>query len=1702
MERLCPSLTPIWDKSSKDFAPCFQYVILPVIPCVQVWATSILLYLATSQRRSRSSGYGALDSWRQLVTLVFCLLSCSLVTGQLLFGVAPPDRYDVLCDIITTISALGAILFFHMEVMKKSTDSIWLSVFWSLQSLAVLIRLQSSLRRLINNDAIPFEESFAHYGPHRNHLSLKDEWSDWRTVATGVVGLTAAFLYIFFKSQRVLVHDSASRTGLVNPLLVVPNTLSLTAGRSEDDSVDTFDGAEGDGVRQGVNRGSTSPEVNAGVLSKLTFAWMSPLITVGKERPLDQPDLYPLHPSEQGSVLYTRFYSLLRSEWNSHTTGERSLIKVMAKFIWRPFLRAGLLKLGYDSLLFLSPLLLNNLIKFVQDYNWGDADTRPPASKGYLLVVGMFSTSMGGSFILHQYFHIMFRLGLRTKSALNSSVYDKSLRLLPGVDLSGVQAAEAAGSGQGEGGKSGGSGRQQAKQQADKSAKPASTGSTGSPTSSSSSATKEKEKAGNVPVAAYASTGQIVNLMSVDNERIGEALSYLHLIWSSAFQLSIATVMLWKLLGVSMLAGVVVMIVSVPLAGLNTRRSSKLQKGLMKIKDERIKITNEVLSGIRVIKLYAWEIPFKDTIVGIRTRELAQLWRYQICQIIARMQWMAMPTIVNLCAFGAYVGFGNKLDASTAFTAVTLFNMIRFPMSVLPMMINVLMEANVSAARIRSFLNYDEIKPGAQFRTGSFIDTTKTSSAPQSGQVDQLGDSTALKRALIEAAIDMRDVDLCWNEGEEPFLSEVSLRCLPGELTAVLGTTGCGKSGLLQALIGDIVPVRGVLYKQGSIAYVAQTPWIQNATLKENILFGSPFDHQWYEEVIDACALRRDLEIIPSGDATEIGEKGVNLSGGQKQRVSLARAVYSKRELYLLDDCLSAVDAHVASHIMSECILKILHQRLQVTTVLATHSIDSLRHFDQVVFIEKKHFAFVGSYNTLSNTDMFIKFSAAHKDEENETKDEAYKVTETSAQLRRGSDVDEQLITDATSPEVIDQSCGDPSLTGVCPLTSHNLTSDDCDADEEDYGHSTKNTSLSPSPTGSATPVGVTSPRLDAHPRVSVVVGMGEGDKTDSAKRLAEEAKKKDEGALVLSEYLETGEVTFDVYKTYFRAAGGLPFVLSTLVLVLMYQSINVSGGIWISYWSEHLNKVSNKQGIGVFGTLSLSAVLASFIFNLSLGCAVQRTAGFFHSALINGVIRAPMSFFDSTPTGRILNRFSTDIYCIDERLPGTIQPYLTCITSILATCGVICYVTPMFVPLMIPLAYFYIMVQNFYIPSSRQLQRLNNVLRSPVYSNFGETLSGASTIRAFAVQERFKCRNQELMDKQLRAYYMYISSNRWLAVRLEGVGAVAVASAGLLAVVSRRGLPAGLAGLAITYSLNITQALSWAVRMASDRESQAVSVERVVEYSYRIEPEAAAVVDAHRPPAGWPAKGAVAINDLCVRYRDNLPLVLKHLNVNVLAGEKVGIVGRTGAGKSSLLGAILRLVEPASGNVVIDGEQLELMGLTDLRSKLSIIPQDPVFFTGTLRFNIDPAGEYGDHLIWEAIGRAHLYELVTDLPDGLDSMIEEGGRNLSMGQRQLLCLARALLRRSKVLLLDEATSAVDPFTDSVIQETISQEFGDCTILTIAHRINTIANYDKIMVLDEGEVKEFAPPLELYNNSKSIFHSMCVAASVKPSGAR
>ncbi|CAK4174939.1 unnamed protein product [Aphanomyces euteiches] len=581
---------------------------------------------------------------------------------------------------------------------------------------------------------------------------------------------------------------------------------------------------------------------------------------------------------------------------------------------------------------------------------------------------------------------------------------------------------------------------------------------------------------------------------------------------------------------------------------------------------------------------------------------------------------------------------------------------------------------------------------------------------------------------------------------------------------------------------------------------------------------------------------------------------------------------------------------------------------------------------------------------------------------------------------------------------------------------------------------------------------------------------------------------------LIEDEDRSTGDVPLSTYVVWIRACGGFSVAFLVIGLFVLGNVISLASTFWLSYWSENgTDARSQVYFLYVFCGLNALAIISYFVRSVALFMAGLAGSSKMFQALIVRILRAPMSFFDTTPLGRIVNRLSKDIYTLDESLPANLGWFLATAFNVITTLCTIVYVTPWFTIVLIPLALIYISSQRYFIKTSRELQRLDSISRSPVVSLLTETLEGLPTIHAFGAEEAYSARNEVLLDRNQRAYFLNFTANCWLALRLEFAGTIVATAAAVFAAVGHEVHAgeafAGLAGVALSYAFDVTQSLNWTVRTLSTIQTQMVSVERINTYTtmdIEADVKAEPLKQLELENAKWPAAGALTFAGVDLRYRPGLPLVLKNLSFTIQPREKIGIVGRTGAGKSSLVVALMRLVELDAGQITMDGVDISTIGLHDLRDKISIIPQDPVLFSGTIRSNLDPFDRYDDDALWTAIKRANLHNAVASL----DAKVDERGQNFSVGERQLICIARALLKKSKVILMDEATASIDPNTDRLIQESIRESFKDCTCLTIAHRINTILDSDRILVMDKGSAAEFDSPKELLKNPKGIFTNL------------
>uniref|UniRef100_A0AAX7TC93 ATP-binding cassette, sub-family C (CFTR/MRP), member 3 n=1 Tax=Astatotilapia calliptera TaxID=8154 RepID=A0AAX7TC93_ASTCA len=1105
--------------------------------------------------------------------------------------------------------------------------------------------------------------------------------------------------------------------------------------------------------------------------------------------------------------------------------------------------------------------------------------------------------------------------------------------------------------------------------------------------------------------------GEIVNLMSVDAQRFMDLTTFLNMLWSAPLQIMLALYFLWQILGPSVLAGVAVMIMLIPFNAFIAMKTRAYQVEQMQHKDARIKLMNEILNGIKVLKLYAWESSFKEKVLAIRQKELIVLRKTAYLGALSTMAWTSAPFLVALTTFAVYVTVDEKniLDAETAFVSISLFNILRFPLNMLPQVISSLVQASVSLKRVQNFLSHDELDP------------------------DSVNRSNTVTVTVVNGKF-------TWGKDDAPVLHNINVMVPQGSLLAVVGHVGCGKSSLISALLGDMEKVEGEVSVRGSVAYVPQQAWIQNATLRDNILFGNPYNEQKYNSVLEACALTPDLQVLPGGDMTEIGEKGINLSGGQRQRVSLARALYSDADVYLLDDPLSAVDAHVSKHIFDNLIgpegaLK------GKTRILVTHGISFLPQVDNIMVMVDGRVSEMGSYqDLLKQNGAFAEFLRNYALEDIMEEDEA-------------------------------------SGTAFPPLTYHLML------------------------------VVSSLPCAPFYRQMSIMSSDGENPRSRSVRRHGCSQRKHSESQdkkkpremekLIQAETAETGQVKGKVYLEYVKAVGPL----LSVVICFLYgcqSAASIGTNIWLSEWTNDAVTNSTAENVqmrvGVYAALGFAQGILIMIASFTLAMGNIGAAKKLHFNLLTNKFHTPQSFFDTTPIGRIINRFSKDIYVIDEALPSTVLMFLGTFFVSLSTILVIVSSTPIFAVVIVPLAVIYVFVQRFYVATSRQLKRLESVSRSPIYSHFSETITGCSVIRAYGRHSAFVLMSDIKVDENQKSYYPGIVSNRWLGVRIEFIGNCIVLFAGLFAVTGKDSLSPGLVGLSVSYALQVTMSLNWMVRMTSELENNIVAVERVKEYS-ETKTEAPWEVEDKKPPPEWPMQGNVEFNDYSVRYREGLDLVLKDITLRVKGGEKIGIVGRTGAGKSSMTLCLFRLLEAAGGEITIDNVKISEIGLHDLRSKLTIIPQEPVLFSGTLRMNLDPFEKYSDEEVWKALEHSHLHKFVSNQAAKLDLECSEGGENLSVGQRQLVCLARALLRKTRILILDEATAAIDLETDDLIQSTIRTQFEDCTVFTIAHRLNTIMDYTRVLVLDKGRIAEFDTPTNLISK-RGIFYGMAKDAGL------
>ncbi|KAL6205281.1 hypothetical protein ACLB2K_022543 [Fragaria x ananassa] len=1051
------------------------------------------------------------------------------------------------------------------------------------------------------------------------------------------------------------------------------------------------------------------------------------------------------------------------------------------------------------------------------------------------------------------------------------------------------------------------------------------------------------------------SSGEIINFMTVDAERIGDFSWYMHEPWIIILQVALALLILYKNIGLvaiaTLVATVMVMLANIPFRKLQ----EKFQEKLMESKDRRMKATSEILRNMRILKLQAWEMKFLSKIIDLRKIETGWLRKFVYTSAMTSFVFWGAPTFVSVITFVACMLLKVPLESGKILSVLATFRILQEPIYTLPETISMIAQTKVSLERIASFLSLDELKP-------DIIEN--------------------LPKGSSDTAIEIVDANFSWDlSSPNPTLKDINLKISHGMRVAVCGTVGSGKSSLISCILGEMPKISGFVKLCGTKAYVSQSPWIQSGKIEENILFGKVMDSERYEGVIEACSLKKDLEILPFGDQTIIGERGINLSGGQKQRIQIARALYQDADIYLFDDPFSAVDAHTGSHLFKECLMRLMSSKI---VIYVTHQLEFLPAADIILVMKEGRITQAGKFNEIINS---------------------------------GTDFKDLVGAHNQALSALDS-------VGVGPIEKPGIS--------VEYNSSTSTN--------------------------RAVQNVDEKD--------VEDCKIDDlgvpNGQLVQEEEREKGKVGFSVYWKYITTAYGGAFVPFILLAQILFQLLQIGSNYWMA-WATPVSAdvkpiVTSSMLIIVYVVLAVGSSLCVLFRGLLLVTAGYKTATILFHKMHLCIFRAPMSFFDATPSGRILNRASTDQNAVDMSISNQVACCAFSMIRLLGIIAVMSQVAWQISIIFIPVITACVWYQQYYIPSARELARLISRDQHETDNGYG------------------------------RPNFYTVCAMQWLCFRLDMLSSVTFAFFLLFLISVPEGIiDPGIAGLAVTYGLSLNLLQAGFIWNLCNMEKKIISVERILQYTTSIPSEPPLVIESNRPDHSWPSRGKVDMHDLQVRYAPHMPLVLRGLTCTFPGGMKTGIVGRTGSGKSTLIQALFRIVNPAAGRILIDGIDISSIGLHDLRSNLSIIPQDPTMFEGTVRSNLDPLEEHTDEQIWEALDKCQLGDEVRKKEGKLDSAVSENGENWSMGQRQLVCLGRVLLKKSKVLVLDEATASVDTATDNLIQQTLRHHFSDCTVITIAHRISSVLDSDMVLLLNLGLIEECDSPARLLENKLSSF---------------
>ena len=1344
-----------------------------------------------------------------------------------------------------------------------------------------------------------------------------------------------------------------------------------------------------------------SREYGASFLSKLTFQWMSPLMSTGYQRPLELNDIWLVNPDRAAPVLSEKLNASFKKRV---ARGDKyPLLWALHETFKFEFWLGGTCQLIASILQVMAPFTLRYLIAFAAEaYLAQHNHTKAPhIANGIGLVIGITLMQMLQSMGIN---HFIFRgqiVGAQSRGTLITTIFEKAMKV-SGRAKAGGKAIEAQ----------------------------------DTPEEKATTTTEEEKKGlfkrminnklhpkGGPQVTADKAqgisgdgagwgNGRVVNLMSTDTYRIDVASGMFHIVWTSPVAILITLVVLLVNLSYSALAGFALLVIGIPVLTRAIQSLFVRRRAINKITDQRVSLTQEILQAVRFVKYFGWESSFLERIGDIRKREIRAIqWLLAIRNAINAAS-MSLPIFASMLSFITYSLSSHDLNPAYVFSSLALFNSLRMPLNLLPLVIGQVVDAWSSIGRIQDFLLAEE-------QEDDFIWDMEGKNAVAMQQADFTWERTVTQdpdktispssnKKTSKAAKDAEKAATKSDSGRdssstitqvEPFkLQNMDFSVGRNELVAVIGGVGSGKSSLLAALAGDMRKTHGSVTMGATRAFCPQYAWIQNASVKENILFGKDYNSKWYNAVVDACALRPDFEMLPNADLTEIGERGITVSGGQKQRLNIARAIYFNSDIVLMDDPLSAVDAHVGRHIFDNAICGLLKDKCRI---LATHQLHVLSRCDRIIWMQDGHIETIDTFsNLMAHNESFQKLMA------------------TTAQEEKGE---------------------------------KEATVNDDEVEDEKKG----------------------------------------AKKRKVAKRGA---------ALMQQEERAVKSVNLGVYTAYVRASGSLLYAPMIFIFLVASQGANIVTSLWLSWWTSNKFGYSTGQYIGAYAGLGVIQALLMFLFSVTLSVLGTRSSRVMLQNAMTRVLRAPMSFFDTTPLGRITNRFAKDVDIMDNNLTDAMRMYFFTLAMITSVFILIIVYFHYFAIALGPLFVMFLFSASYYRSSAREIKRHESVLRSGVFARFSEGISGTASIRAYGLQKHFIEGLTREVDQMDSAYFLTFSNQRWLSVRLDAIGNLLVFTTGILVVTSRFNVQPSIAGLVLSYILSIVQMIQFTVRQLAEVENAMVSTERLHYYGTELDEEPP--LHLKDVPDSWPQKGEIVFNEVQMRYRDGLPLVLQGLNMTVAGGERIGVVGRTGAGKSSIMSTLFRLVELSGGSISIDGVNIATVGLKDLRTRLAIIPQDPTLFLGTIRSNLDPFNEHTDLELWSALRQSDLVgpdENLSDKTHGrihLDGVVEEEGLNFSLGQRQLMALARALVRGSQIIVCDEATSSVDMETDQKIQRTIQMGFKGKTLLCIAHRLKTIINYDRICVMDQGRIAELDTPLRLWENG-GIFRGMCDRSGIR-----